>query len=74
MVPALPNRTLLIQKVSLEQALPRLLRLLIFFAIAAMPAFAKTHPVPLDKNVDSAKCLECHEDRTKGKSTHSAIA
>ena len=35
---------------------------------------AKTHPVPLDKNVDSAKCLECHEDKTKGKSVHSAIA
>jgi len=43
-------------------------------ALAATPAFAKTHPVPLDKNVDSAKCLECHEDKTKGKAVHSAIA
>ncbi|MFZ0734327.1 MAG: cytochrome c3 family protein [Candidatus Sulfotelmatobacter sp.] len=39
-----------------------------------MPVIAKTHPVPLDKNVDSAKCLECHEDKAKGKSVHSAIA
>ncbi len=39
-----------------------------------MPAVAKEHPIPLDKNVDSAKCLECHEDKTKGKAVHSAIA
>ena len=32
------------------------------------------HPVPLDKNVDSAKCLECHDDKGKGKSVHSAMA
>ena len=30
--------------------------------------------MPLDKNVDSAKCLECHEDKSKGKAVHSAIA
>ncbi|MGB8768703.1 MAG: cytochrome c3 family protein [Candidatus Korobacteraceae bacterium] len=35
---------------------------------------AATHPVPLEKNTDSAKCIECHEDKTKGKSVHSAIA
>jgi predicted CXXCH cytochrome family protein len=29
--------------------------------------------VPLDKNTDSKKCLECHEDKTKGKQVHSAI-
>ena len=42
--------------------------------IAVTPAFAKTHPVPLDKNIDGAKCLECHEDKSKGKAVHSAIA
>jgi len=31
------------------------------------------HPVPLDKNTPSSKCLECHEDKTKGKAVHSAI-
>jgi len=35
---------------------------------------AAVHPVPLDKNTDSAKCIECHEDKAKGKFVHSAIA
>ncbi len=35
---------------------------------------AGVHPVPLDKNTDPAKCVECHEDKTKGKSVHSAMA
>ena len=48
--------------------------LLLFLGIAVAPALAKTHPIPLDKNVDSAKCLECHEDKSKGKVVHSAIA
>jgi predicted CXXCH cytochrome family protein len=43
-------------------------------ALTALPALAKTHPVPLDKNVDAAKCLECHADKSKGKAVHSAIA
>jgi len=41
--------------------------------IAAAPAFAATHPVPLEKNTDTKKCLECHEDKAKGKAVHSAI-
>lgn len=36
--------------------------------------FAATHPVPLDKNIDPAKCVECHQDKAKGKFVHSAIA
>ncbi len=35
---------------------------------------AGEHPVALDKNVDAAKCLECHEEKTKGAHVHSAIA
>ena len=35
---------------------------------------AGVHPVPLDKSTDSAKCIECHEDKAKGKVVHSAIA
>lgn len=58
-----------------RQALPRFLSVLAYvLTITVLPAVAKTHPVPLDKNVDSAKCLECHEDKAKGKSVHSAIA
>ena len=37
------------------------------------PAFAAKHPVALDPKVDAAKCLECHADKTKGKSVHSAL-
>src|ERR1700719_970635 len=43
-------------------------------ALAAGRASAAVHPVPLDPNVDSKKCLECHEDTAKGKSVHSAMA
>lgn len=35
---------------------------------------AKTHPVALDPRTDSAKCITCHENKTKGKAVHSAIA
>src|SRR5580698_7492124 len=43
------------------------------FALAATRAAAAVHPVPLDKNVDAAKCLECHTDKTTGKSVHTAM-
>ena len=56
------------------RALPNVLRFTCLLVLAVSPAFAKTHPVPLEKNVDSAKCLECHEDKSKGKAVHSAIA
>jgi predicted CXXCH cytochrome family protein len=51
-------------------ALPFVVVILI---ISAFPAFAATHPVPLEMNTDSAKCLECHEDKAKGKAVHSAV-
>src|ERR1700729_1587134 len=37
-------------------------------------ASAAKHPVPLDPKADSSTCLTCHEDKTKGKSVHSAMA
>jgi predicted CXXCH cytochrome family protein len=40
----------------------------------ATPVFAKKHPVPLDPKADTATCLQCHEDKSKGKAVHSAIA
>ena len=42
--------------------------------ITLLPAIGATHPVPLDKNTDAAKCLECHADKSKGKAVHSAMA
>ncbi len=47
---------------------------LALIALPAPRARAAVHPVPLDKNTDAAKCLECHDDKSKGKSVHSAMA
>src|SRR5215813_6155112 len=74
MVPELQGRILRSPKASAARDLPSFLRIVCLLLLAASPALAKTHPVPLEKNVDSAKCLECHEDRSKGKSVHSVIA
>ncbi len=45
-----------------------------FLVVLAAPALAAVHPVPLEPNTDAKKCLECHEDKTKGASVHSAMA
>jgi predicted CXXCH cytochrome family protein len=52
----------------------RLLQLLLAIVVCPFPLVAGTHAVPLDKNTDSAKCLECHAEKGKGKAVHSAIA
>jgi len=41
--------------------------------LSASALFAAIHPVALDKNTDSAKCIECHEDKNKGKVVHGAV-
>src|SRR5580658_4418667 len=46
--------------------------LLLFTCVA--PVCADQHPVPLDPKADSSTCVTCHEDKTKGKAVHSAIA
>jgi len=40
----------------------------------ARTASAAKHPVPLDPKADPSTCIACHEDKTKGKSVHSAMA
>lgn len=35
--------------------------------------WAKQHPVPLEKNTPDATCVECHQDKAKGKITHAAV-
>ena len=45
----------------------------LLFSWALHPAFAKIHPVPLEKNTDSATCLQCHEEKSKGKFVHTAV-
>jgi predicted CXXCH cytochrome family protein len=42
--------------------------------LSASFLYSAKHPVPLDKNTPSAKCIECHEDKAKGKAVHSAVA
>jgi len=55
--------------------LPALLvAILLAMALPTRTVSAAVHPVPLEKNTDAAKCVECHEDKTKGKAVHSAIA
>src|SRR3974390_2341098 len=51
----------------------RILLAVIFFG-GAVHLSAGIHPVPLEPNTDSKTCIECHEDKAKGKFVHSAIA
>jgi predicted CXXCH cytochrome family protein len=46
----------------------------VFSLLGVVPAKADIHPVPLEKNADSAKCLECHAEKAKGKAVHTAIS
>jgi predicted CXXCH cytochrome family protein len=50
------------------------LGLLVATLLLVLPIYADIHPVPLEKNADSAKCLECHADKAKGKSVHTAVS
>ena len=49
------------------------LSLLVVVMSMVAVSFAGKHPVPLDPKADSKTCLECHEDKTKGASVHSAM-
>lgn len=53
---------------------PLILAVLALGLVSSRTLRADEHPVTLEKNVDAAKCLECHEDKSKGKNVHSAIA
>ena len=51
-----------------------LLLALLFLPVSVRRAFATIHPVQLEKGTDTAKCVECHEDKTKGKNIHPAVS
>ena len=53
--------------------LNRILFVAVFLGLVAARASAAIHPVPLDPKADSSTCLQCHDDKTKGKSVHSAM-
>jgi predicted CXXCH cytochrome family protein len=36
-------------------------------------ASAKRHPVPLEKGITDAQCLDCHKERVTGKVVHAAV-
>ena len=59
----------------MEAVVARVLRFIVGFGLffSATLMFGGIHPVPLEKNTDSAKCAECHQDKAKGKFVHSAI-
>ena len=50
------------------------LALVALVLLLVLPVRADIHPVPLDKNTDAAKCLECHADKAQGKNVHTAIS
>jgi len=45
----------------------------LLFALAGGRAHAAVHPVPLDPKADPKTCLQCHEEKAKGKFVHTAI-
>ncbi len=51
----------------------RVMFLLLLVLAWGLPAVAAEHPVPLPKDVQDKNCLECHDDKTKGKAVHSAM-
>lgn len=53
--------------------LPALSCFIVILMFAGQASAAK-HPVPLDPEADTSTCIACHEDKTKGKAVHSAIA
>jgi predicted CXXCH cytochrome family protein len=61
-----------LEEVVTKAAVPSIL--VIMLALSPVSLLAAIHPVPLDKNTDSAKCIECHEEKGKGKVVHGAVA
>jgi predicted CXXCH cytochrome family protein len=54
-----------------KQRLKPVIRLLMLLLAGGTPLVAAKHPVPLEKDAD---CATCHQEKTKGKAVHSAIA
>ncbi len=52
----------------------RSISILILLGAISIVSLGAVHPVPLDPKADAAQCMQCHEDKTKGKAVHSAIA
>lgn len=70
----IPLQVAVIPSSSLQSLLLRILFVLSLTLLCRLQLLGAVHPVPLDPKTDAAKCAECHEDKTKGKAVHSAIA
>jgi predicted CXXCH cytochrome family protein len=60
--------------VGVVRTMKRALYWLVLVVSACGLAMAKQHPVPLEPNTDPAKCLECHEEKSKGEHVHTAVS
>ncbi len=59
---------------SLRITLIRNLSIAVLLAVCGIAnLFAGKHPTPLDKDIDAAKCIECHKNKTQEKSIHTAV-
>ncbi len=56
------------------QAAGIILMLLVFLPGTVRSAYAGIHPVQLERFASDTKCLECHEDKTKGTNVHAAVS
>jgi predicted CXXCH cytochrome family protein len=50
-----------------------LLSVLLFAPLLEVSAFGGIHPLQLEKDTDTAKCVECHGDKAAGKHLHPAV-
>jgi predicted CXXCH cytochrome family protein len=71
---ALSPRSILMRHSTPRSLTLRIMLILSLTLLCRTQLSAAVHPVPLDPKTEPAKCLECHEDKSKGKAVHSAIA
>jgi predicted CXXCH cytochrome family protein len=46
----------------------------LLFGLTASRLSADQHPVPLNPKADTAQCIQCHADKTKGKFVHEVVS
>jgi predicted CXXCH cytochrome family protein len=52
----------------------KIAQVVLLVALGAMRLQAAQHPAPLQEDADTAKCLECHEEKSHAKSVHTAVS
>jgi predicted CXXCH cytochrome family protein len=59
---------------TLTNRIKRMFTACLVIGIIAPAVMAQKHPVPLDDKADTAQCVTCHADKTKGKVVHEAVS